>query len=210
MMPQSVNKHSNLRSSTLRRTMMVAHFQLVSRSSLIISTIFASSLNIFTSILPVCLRLSTNSGLSEVKLQLQLSRGKLLSLLNLMKLRKSRLLQNFRLKLSQIGRHQFNLQKASLSKSLNFQKKIQANFQHYPKKRKKRSRSGSRCLNKCAKTLSLPKMKTKKKTSTTTSMMKKRVHRVRRRAIIPVSRVETSRTTMTLKVCAKISSHTES
>ena len=40
--------------------------------------------------------------------------------------------------------------------------------------------------------------------------MKKMAHRVRRMATIPVSKVETSRTTMTLKACAKISSNTES
>ena len=107
---------------------MVVLFQLVSRSSLITSTIIASSPNICTSILLVYLRLSTSSGLSEVRLQLQSSRGRLLCLANLKILRRSRLLQNFRSKLSRIGRQQFNLLKATLPRNFNFQKKFPVSF----------------------------------------------------------------------------------
>jgi hypothetical protein len=112
--------------------------------------------------------------------------------------------------LSRIGRKQFNLLKTTLTRNINYQKKFPVSFQLCLKKRKKRSLSGSRCPIKCAKTLSLPKMKTKKKMSTTTSIMRKRARRVRMMATIPVSKVETSRTTMTLKACEKISSNIES
>lgn len=209
----SANRHTKIKSSTLRLTMMVVHFQPVSRSSSISFKTHASSPSICSSILPVFLILSTSSGLSEARLQLRLSRERFYYRVSPMRLKKSRLLQNFRSKLSRIGRHQFSLLLITLlSRNFNYLKKVQASLLQCPRKERQRSLSGSRSPPpiKCAKTLSLPKMKTKKKRSTTTSMMRKRGRRVRRRATIQVSKVATSRTTMTSRGCAKISSSTES